>query len=412
MRMIGLGVTVILSLCAARLWRQRAGGGKDAGGAGLVMGTGFFTAAFYLDSIFLQITEQASGEIAVLLPGEMWGWIVPGIGLFVSKGILAALLLALAAQNRPERGPLCADTSREKGEWEYLDMLTLGINLFFLLLAVRDGVWARQQGESAPGTRPGSGPGTVLPQALLLAVLLAYYISLYLHGRKQRLRRQRAEEEVRKREADIYLESAENQYQRTRELWHDLRNHINLLRLLLQEKKYDQMADYLRIFGADVESLGLPVKSGNPVVDALLADKTARAKRDGVRVELSLCDLSQLRLRPDEICGLLGNLLDNALEANRRVESGRFLTVTCENREEYCYIRICNAAESGAESRVGSEKKDRRNQVGHGLGLRSAQRIAHGCGGELAVEQREGCFTAVVRLPGRLACVESPGKRA
>ena len=40
-----------------------------------------------------------------------------------------------------------------------------------------------------------------------------------------------------------------------------------------------------------------------------------------------------------------------------------------------------------------------RNQVGHGLGLRSMERIVHACGGELAVERTESRFTAVVRLP-------------
>ena len=44
-------------------------------------------------------------------------------------------------------------------------------------------------------------------------------------------------------------------------------------------------------------------------------------------------------------------------------------------------------------------KGDRLNRVGHGLGLRSVERIVHGCGGELMVDSRERKFTAVVRLP-------------
>lgn len=410
MRIIGLGITIIMSLWAAGICRK-SGAAGTMGSRGPVMGTGFFTAAFYLDAIFFRIMEHAAGGSAALPPGGTGNRLLQGIGLLVSKGILAAALLAFAAAREEEKNLPDTSGPEEKGGWEYLDGLTVGVSLLFLLLAVLgEAVCARLQERETPG--PGrnawqeEGVGAVLLQTLLLAVLLSYYVSLYLHRRKQRLRRQRAEEDARRREADIYLESVENHYQRTRELWHDLRNHISLLNLLLQEKKFDQMADYLRIFGEDAESLALPVKSGNTIVDALLADKTARAKRDGVTVELSLCDLSDLRLRPDEICGLLGNLLDNALEANRRAESGRFLAVECENREEYCYIRIRNATGSGPVN----HKKDLRNQVGHGIGLRSAQRIAHGCGGELIVEQREGCFTAVVRLPSDL-CRRNKDKR-
>lgn len=395
MRIIGLGITIIMSLWAAGICRK-SGAAKSQRGRSLVMGTGFLTAAFYLDAIFFRIMEHATGGSAALSPDRMRDGILQGIGLLVSKGILAAALLVFAASREAEKNPPDTCVPEEKGGWEYLDGLTVGVSLFFLLqAALGEAVCAWQREKGVPGMGQESGLGAVLLQTMLLAVLLSYYVSLRLHKRKQRLRRQRAEEDARRREADIYLESVENHYQRTRELWHDLRNHIGLLNLLLQEKKFDQMADYLRIFGEDVESLALPVRSGNTIVDALLADKTARAKRDGVTVELSLCDLSDLRLRPDEICGLLGNLLDNALEANRRAVSGRFLAVECENREEYCYIRIRNAT----GDKPGGGKRDLRNQVGHGIGLRSAQRIAHGCGGELIVEQGEGCFTAVVRLP-------------
>ncbi|MBD5460579.1 MAG: GHKL domain-containing protein [Lachnospiraceae bacterium] len=394
MQIIGLIITVLMSLYAAHMQRQR--GAAKAWG----MGTGFLTVGVYLDSLFFLIIGHGAGGNAVLQkllwPERMRDRIVWGIGLFVSKGILTAALLAAAAarEQEPDESPQGSAGDLQSGAesgWDYLDGLTVGINLFFLLLAAFDmnGYFTlRTQGRDG-------GMGAVLIRSLFLAILLSYYASLHLHRKKQRLKRERQEADARKHEAEIYLESVENHYQRTRELWHDLRNHISLLRLFLQEEKYEQMADYLRIFGEDAESLALPVKSGNTVVDALLADKTARAKRDGAAVELSLCDLSDLRLRPDEICGLLGNLLDNALEANRRAESGRFLAIECENRETYCYIRIRNA--DGGQP--GNIKKDRKNQVGHGLGLRSAQRIAHGCGGELAVERGAGCFTAVVRLP-------------
>ncbi|MCI8543157.1 MAG: sensor histidine kinase [Lachnospiraceae bacterium] len=219
-------------------------------------------------------------------------------------------------------------------------------------------------------------------------------------------------------EANLYLRNVEEQYQRTRELWHDLKNHISLLSLLLQEEKYGEMADYLRIFGDDVDSLTLPVKSGNLVVDALLADKVAKAKKEDIQVELSLCNLTGLSLKPDEICSLLGNLLDNALEANRQVPEGKFLSVECRERMDFYYIKVQNAAAGnrsadmkvmqvqGADKlraqsadKLPSPKTDRRNQVGHGLGLRSMERIVHACGGELAVERTESQFTAVVRLP-------------
>lgn len=110
-------------------------------------------------------------------------------------------------------------------------------------------------------------------------------------------------------------------------------------------------------------------------MDALLADKVARARRTGIAVELILCDLEGLLLRPDEVCGLFGNLLDNALEANSRVCEGKFLAVECRSLEECYYIQVRNAVSAQDRGSLQSPKKDRKNQVGHGLGLRSAERI-------------------------------------
>ena len=112
--------------------------------------------------------------------------------------------------------------------------------------------------------------------------------------------------------------------------------------------------------------------------------------------------MTGLRLRPDEICGLLGNLLDNSLEANLQVAEGRFLKVDCREQEDCFYIWVRNATAGSVREQDGSlqsRKLDKRNRVGHGLGLRSVERIVHGCGGEMTVDSKESCFTVVVRLP-------------
>mgnify|MGYP002512316839 FL=1 len=98
----------------------------------------------------------------------------------------------------------------------------------------------------------------------------------------------------------------------------------------------------------------------------------------------------------------MGNLLDNALEANRQVQEGKYLAVDCREQEDIYYIRVKNRAAAKAREQGGvlqTTKSDRLNRVGHGLGLRSVERIVHGCGGELLVDSGNREFTVVVRLP-------------
>ncbi len=391
MQIVSLILTVIMTLYV--FLRQH----KYSVVQACVKGAGFFTVGCYLDIIFSLIMTGMGANGS----NQFLQW----MGIFVSKGIMiAVLMVGIAVEQEYAMGT----TGRD---WQYLDGLTVGITLFFLFIAilVRWGVYADS------GAHGDTGLMWAWILTFFLAALLAYEGSYYLYGKKQREKRRQFQEEAGKHESDVYLENVEEQYQRTRELWHDLKNHITLLSLLLEEGKYVQMKDYLHIFAEDVDALTLPMKSGNLVVDALLADKMAKARKRNIAFRLSLCNLTNIPLKPNEICGILGNLLDNSLEANDFVQENRFIVVECEEKEYCYYIRVRNSAANSREdfrnSHLGqmqsgklredchSIKSDRRNQVGHGLGLRSVERIVHGCGGELAVDRTANQFIVAVRLP-------------
>ena len=403
MRIFNLCLTGLLTAYA--VYSQKKYGDRKAG----VMGTGFFAIAFYLDNIFWLIMKNAAVGSHPVPTGSGGMGAEPGMafwlmGILISKSVVVIGLTAwtIIRQNFAVRSAdgLGTQSGREESGkgWQYLDGLTVGLGVFSVLLALECMGSGKEDFKVA------------LRLVFLLLLLVGYYISLFFYRKKMHDRERMAAIQMQRDEANLYLRNVEEQYQRTRELWHDLKNHISLLSLLLQEEKYGEMADYLRIFGDDVDSLTLPVKSGNLVVDALLADKVAKAKKEDIQVEISLCDLTGLPLKPDEICSLLGNLLDNALEANGQVPEGKFLLVECRERMDFYYIKVQNAVagNGGADLKAMqvqsadellSPKTDRRNQVGHGLGLRSMERIVHACGGELAVERTESRFTVVVRLP-------------
>lgn len=197
-----------------------------------------------------------------------------------------------------------------------------------------------------------------------------------------------------------YLKNVELQYQRTRELWHDLKNHIKVLEILAQEERFGELTDYLDSFRQDVERRMIPAVTGCAPVDALLGDKLYQAKRQDVEMSLQLCRLSQTGIEAVDLCVILGNLLDNALEACARLEGHGRIGLSMRQEEAFYYITVVNT--SGEPRREGgsyvSGKRGLDNRVGHGLGLRSAQRIAHRYGGQLAADYSDGEFRVVVRL--------------
>ncbi|MCM1044327.1 MAG: GHKL domain-containing protein [Candidatus Gastranaerophilales bacterium] len=247
------------------------------------------------------------------------------------------------------------------------------------------------------------GEGTLwISFGLCLAYLSVFlFLKYYKMLGKNRLAESKAREELgRQRQETDYIQSVERQYQRTRELWHDLKNHIGVLQILAQEQKYQELTEYLVSFRRDVEIRMIPLRTGCAAVDALLSDKLYQAKREEIQVSLQICDLSELTLDPTDLCVVLGNLLDNCLEACARQEGPGSIEMRMRRQEGFYYLNLVNTApepvkESG---RFLTDKQDMENGVGHGLGLRSVERIAHQYGGSMVTDYEEGKFRVVVRM--------------
>ena len=149
-----------------------------------------------------------------------------------------------------------------------------------------------------------------------------------------RLERSRQEKEARRRlraEADRNLELARSyadSFSRQRKLTHEFRNQLDALSGLLAQKEYDRAADYIARLQHAAPELSPPLHTGNPMADALLSRKLARAAELGVGMRLSCNDLSALPMEDGDLVTLLGNVLDNAL------------TASAHSREKQVWVRL------------------------------------------------------------------------
>ncbi len=201
------------------------------------------------------------------------------------------------------------------------------------------------------------------------------------------------------RQAD-YFKNVDMQYQRTRELWHDLKNHIGVLEILAKEERLLELTDYLNSFKRDVEIRMIPTKTGCTPVDAILSDKVYQARRKEIDISIFICDLSDMTIPAFDMCAVLGNLLDNAMEAcGKLLEKGK-IVIRMKRQENFYFLTVINSALEPVRqgNEFVSEKKGYENGVGHGLGLRSVERIAHQYGGSLVTDYENGEFKVVVRM--------------
>lgn len=208
-----------------------------------------------------------------------------------------------------------------------------------------------------------------------------------------------------KQKESDYMQSVDEQYQRTRELWHDLKNHIGVLQILAQKQKYQEMEEYLSSFQKDVQQRIIPYQTGNSAVDALLSHKLYQMQKKGIAVSMSLCPLATMQIPSRDLCTILGNLLDNAQEACELLgyqEGERRVSVVLKQQEDFFYLNISNSAKEPDERNMFvSQKTDMDNVVGHGLGLRSVERIVHQYGGFMTTQYQDGQFMVCLRLENK-----------
>lgn len=160
---------------------------------------------------------------------------------------------------------------------------------------------------------------------VLLAVVTVIIFSgapvMYLHHvvrRCSRINRKKAllqqQNDALAGQLEIYRKSEED----VRILRHDMENHLLALQSLLDNGKFDQLKKYLLAYSKKLESNAGHVFSGNPVIDSILNYKLCQAEKIGAEVILEVTLPSEIPVDPFDMNVILGNLMDNAIEAMRK----------------------------------------------------------------------------------------------
>ncbi len=251
--------------------------------------------------------------------------------------------------------------------------------------------------------------------ALLTLGLLAINIMLLgLHGRlairaAELLEKQRMLEqsEIQNRYFQETLAANNNM----RGFRHDLKNHLQVLNCLLGMNRFERAREYLQEIGDFVDRNDFNVNSGVPLVDAVLGNKIAMAKRLGIGIYHTVLLEEDLPIEALDLCSLLGNTLDNALEACQKINEGgeRRVELALLAQAGKLELTVRNTVPSGCSSSLKSTKKEE----GHGLGLSIVEKTVKKYNGEINISCDSGEFSVRIYLSADTVLQSpAPKKRA
>lgn len=195
-----------------------------------------------------------------------------------------------------------------------------------------------------------------------------------------------------------HCQEVEHIYRQMRGWRHDYHNHIQAM-LALTDKP-EELRQYLWMLNDDLTTVDTVLKTGNVMVDAILNSKLSLIKSHKIGVNAKATVPAKLQIAETDLCAIIGNLLDNAMEGCLRQEEGeeRFVRVYIGILKEQLYICVTNSA-GGEVRKAGKKYLSTKNSVSHGFGLQRIDSLAEKYGGYVNRQSEQGAFATEVMLP-------------
>ena len=183
---------------------------------------------------------------------------------------------------------------------------------------------------------------------------------------------------------------------------HDFQNTRIAIGKLLADGDHAQALTLMQQCGNAMErpgGLALMFDTGNGIADALLTDKQTKADACNARIVFSGA-ITPNYLSPTDLCVILGNTLDNAIEACEKINAAtaKIIRVNCSCSNGFLFLSVCNPIGEKVVIRDNHIATTKENKTLHGFGLYSLQSVVKRYDGEVKLSSTEDAFTVEIAL--------------
>lgn len=227
-------------------------------------------------------------------------------------------------------------------------------------------------------------------------VLISVILTILILKNKYDKRLSDFQDSVLKKQRD----EVQNIYQTMRAWRHDYHNHMQAIKALLSMGKKDELSDYLDNLEKDLDSIDIAIRTGNVGLDAILSSKVSIARKNNIEVNCTAKVPDELKITDVHLCAIVGNLLDNAIEACEKITEGsepRFIRIYIGLFKSQLYISVSNSTCEKHRRRLSELVTSKLGE--HGFGLRRIDKLAEKYDGYVNRKNEPGIFATEVMLP-------------
>ena len=237
---------------------------------------------------------------------------------------------------------------------------------------------------------------------LISCLLLTAVMTILIQKSRYDRRLSNFQDNVLKKQRD----EVQNIYQTMRAWRHDYHNHMQSIKAMLSMNKKKELSLYLDNLEKDLDSIDIAIRTGNVGLDAILSSKVSIARKNNIEVSCTAKVPSDLKIPGVHLCAIVGNLMDNAIEACEKITSSQkqgdhvlpqFIRIYIGLFKNQLYISVTNSTKERRRKKLSELVTGKTGE--HGFGLRRIDKIADQYQGYVNRKNEPGVFATEVMLP-------------
>lgn len=182
------------------------------------------------------------------------------------------------------------------------------------------------------------------------------------------------------------LDETEQTFQMWRASIHDYKNNIISLTQLVEDGNIEEIRRYLQKENRMLDKKMFCIKTGNSVVDAIVNTKQNLAEKKNIVFYVNAAISERCLVKAIDIANILGNLIDNAIEACEGKENA-YVDIAVREEKKFLVIKVANFYTGELPKNMHSTKKDK---VWHGIGIKSVKSMVEKYDGQYEIKSKQG----------------------
>lgn len=190
-------------------------------------------------------------------------------------------------------------------------------------------------------------------------------------------------------------------YQQSARVFHDFKNHLFVINELVCDNEIEEALSYIDNIAEPFRMIRRDVLSGNRIIDLVLNYKIYESSKLKIKLDIDVGQIERsISIKDSELCALLSNILDNAIEACKKIQDcqKRVINLTIKQRQSMLFIKAVNNIASKpvfSGRKMITTKKDKK---AHGIGFSSIQDIVKAHSGKIEYHFTECIFVLEIAI--------------